>query len=176
MREQQNGIAKKKIVREAMKFIKDGSNIMMDGSSTVFGLIACLEEFRDLLVISNSAKVSYALSGTGIYNISTGGKMATKTVSFVGQEAINAVKKYNADVFFFSCQGLSNDGYLTDADEDENDVRREMMKHATIKVALVDSSKIGKKFLYNICHVSEVDAVICEKELPEYIRKYIGKA
>ena len=176
LREQQNGVAKNRIARKAVKLIKDGSNIMMDGSSTVFGLIPYLEEFRDLLVISNSAKVSYALSETSIYNISTGGKMAEKTVSFVGQEAINAVKKYNADVFFFSCMGLADNGYLTDADEDENDVRREMMKHATKKIALVDSSKIGKKYLYNICHVSEVDEVICEEELPEYIKKYIGKA
>ena len=175
MREQQNGIAKKKIVKEAIKYLKDGSNIMLDGSSTVFGLLPHFEEFRDLLVISNSAKVSYALSGTGIYNISTGGKMAAKTVSFVGQEAIQAVKKYNADIFFFSCMGLSEDGYLTDMDEDENDVRREMMAHAEKVVALVDSSKIGQKFLYNICHVSEVDAIICETELPDYIRQQVGK-
>ncbi len=175
MREQQNGIAKKKIVKEAIKYLKDGSNIMLDGSSTVFGLLPHFEEFRDLLVISNSAKVSYALSGTGIYNISTGGKMAAKTVSFVGQEAIQAVKKYNADIFFFSCMGISEDGYLTDMDEDENDVRREMMAHAEKVVALVDSSKIGKKFLYNICHVSEVDAIICETELPDYIRQQVGK-
>ena len=174
MREQQNGIAKRKIAKAATAFIKDGSNIMLDGSSSAFALLPHFGEFRDLLVISNSAKVSYALSETGIYNISTGGKMASKTVSFVGQEAVNAVKKYNADLFFFSCGGMTEDGYLTDEDEDENEVRREMMQHATKRIALVDSSKIGKKFLYNICHVSEVDEVICEEELPEYIKKQIG--
>jgi DeoR/GlpR family transcriptional regulator of sugar metabolism len=176
MREQQNGIAKRKIAKAATAFIKDGSNIMLDGSSSAFALLPHFGEFRDLLVISNSAKVSYALSETGIYNISTGGKMANKTVSFVGQEAVNAVKKYNADLFFFSCGGMTEEGYLTDEDEDENEVRREMMRHATKRIALVDSSKIGKKFLYNICHVSEVDEVLCEEELPEYIKKQIGKA
>ena len=165
IREQQSTTAKKKIALEAAKLIKDGNNIMLDGSSTAYGILRLLDKFRDLLVISNSAKVSITLSDTDIRNISTGGIMAKNTVSFVGQEAINAIQKYNADIFFFSCRGIT--------DKEENDVRREMMKYADKKVALVDSSKIGKKYLYNLCHVSEIDVVICEEELPEYIMKYI---
>ncbi len=173
LREKKDNIAKNKIARQAVKLIKDGDNIMMDGSSTVFNVIQYLDKFRDLLVISNSAKVSMALSDTKIYNISTGGKMAEKTVSFVGQEAIQAIKNYNADILFFSCKGFSEDGYLTDVDKEENDVRKEMMKYAKKKVALIDSTKIGKKYLYNICHASEIDEIICEEELPDYITKFL---
>ena len=173
LREQQSSVAKNKIAKEASKFIKDGDNIMMDGSSTAYHIVHFLDQFRDLLVISNSAKVSLALSDTTIRNISTGGKMARDTVSFVGQEAINAIKNYNADILFFSCRGLTEDGYLTDADKEENDVRKEMMKHADKKVALIDSTKIGKKYLYNLCHVSEIDEIICEEELPGYITGYL---
>ena len=175
LREQQGNVAKNKIAKQAVNMIKDGDNIMLDGSSTAFNIVKHLNHFRNLLVISNSAKVSMALSETGIYNISTGGKMAEKTVSFVGQEAINALKNYNADILFFSCGGLSEDGYITDTDKEENDVRKEMLKHASKKVALIDSSKLNKKYLYNICHVSEIDAVICEEELPEYIKEYMNK-
>ena len=176
LREQQGNVAKNKIAKEAVNLIKDGDNIMLDGSSTVFNLVQHLNQFRNLLVISNSAKISMALSETSIYNISTGGKMAEQTVSFVGQEAINALKNYNADIVFFSCGGLSKEGYLTDSDKEENDVRKEMLKHASKKVALIDSSKLNKKYLYNICHVSEIDEIICEEELPEYIRGYLNKA
>ena len=172
LREQQSNVAKNKIAKEAVRFVKDGDNIMIDGSSSAFSILRYLDQFRDLLVISNSARVSLALSETNIHNISTGGKMTKNTVSFVGQEAINAIRNYNADILFFSCGGITEDGYLTDSDKDENDVRREMMKYATKTVALVDSSKIGKKYLYNLCHISEVDEVICEEELPEYLLKY----
>lgn len=173
--EQQNNIAKSKIAKEAVEIIKDGDNIMIDGSSTAFHLVQYLDKFRDLLVISNSAKVSMALSQTKIYNISTGGQMAEKTVSFVGQEAIEALKNYNADIVFFSCRGINEEGYLTDTDKDEVDVRRAMLKRARKKIALVDSTKIGKSYLYNICHVSEVNDIISEKELPEYLAKYLKK-
>jgi len=172
-RERQENMAKNKIAKDAIAFIKDGDIIMLEGSSTTFNIVQYLDQFEDLLIISNSAKVSLALGNMNIKNISTGGNMSDYTFSFVGQEAINTIKNYNADILFFSSMGLSEDGYFTDSNKEENDITKEMMKYATKKVALMDSSKIGKKFLYNLCHVSEVDAVICEEELPDYIKKCI---
>ena len=173
LQEQQYNSEKLKIAKEAVKLIKDGDNIMMDGSSTVYNMIHLLEEFKDLLIITNNAKVSFALGTMNIYNISTGGQMAKKTFSYVGQEAVNAIKNYNADILFFSCKGLTNEGYLTDTFKEENDIRKEMMKYAKKRVALIDSSKIGKKYLYNLCHISEVDEIICDEELPDYLEKYL---
>ena len=173
IREQQSTVAKKRIAQEASIRIKDGNNIMLDGSSTAYGILRYIDKYRDLLVISNSAKVAMYLSDTDIRNISTGGIMSRNTVSFVGQEAINAIRKYNADILFFSCRGITEEGYLTDSDKEENDIRREMMKYSERKVALIDSSKIGKKYLYNLCHVSELDEIISDEELPEYIQKHM---
>ena len=53
LREQQYNSAKLKIAKEAVKLIKDGDNIMMDGSSTVYNMIHLLEDYNDLLVIYN---------------------------------------------------------------------------------------------------------------------------
>ena len=94
--------------------IKDGDVIMLEGSSTTFNMVQFLDRFEDLLVVSNSAKVSLSLGNMNIKNISTGGKMSDNTFSFVGQEAINTLKNYNADILFCSSMGLSEDGYFTD--------------------------------------------------------------
>lgn len=170
-----NGKEKAKIAKRASEQVKDGYNIMLDGSGSAYSMIPFLVESRDLLIITNSAKVSCALSETNIHNISTGGKLVNESASFVGQEAVKAIKNYNADIVFFSCRGLSEDGYLTDTNKEQNDVRAEMMKYADKKVALIDSSKIGKKYLHNLCHVSEVDEIICDEELPEYLLKMMKK-
>ncbi len=171
LRERQENIAKNKIAKAAVELIKDGDVIMLEGSSTTFNMVQFLDRFEDLLVVSNSAKVSLSLGNMNIKNISTGGKMSDNTFSFVGQEAINTIKNYNADILFFSSMGLSEDGYFTDSNKEENDITKEMMKYATKKVALIDSSKIGKKYVYNLCHLTDVDEVICEEELPDYIKK-----
>ena len=173
LREQQYNTAKLKIAKEAIKLIKDGDNIMMDGSSTVYTMIHLLENYKDLLIITNNAKISFVLGTMNIQNISTGGHMEKKTFSYVGQEAIKSIQNYNADIMFFSCKGITNEGYLTDTFKEENDVRKEMMKYAKKRVALIDSSKVGKKYLYNICHISEIDEIISEEELPDYITKYM---
>ncbi len=175
LRERQYDDAKNHIAREAAERVNDGDNIMLDGSSSAYHVVHHLGKFRNLLVITNNAKASVALKELNIDNISTGGRMGHKTISFVGQEAINSVQNYNADILFFSCAGITEDGYLTDVDKDEVDVRKEMMKHCDKKIALVDSSKFGKKFLYNLCHVSEVSEIISEEELPTYIMRYMKK-
>ena len=103
--------------------------------------------------------------------ISLSDKAKQQNIDKIGQEAIQAIKNYNADILFFSSMGLSEDGYFTDSNKEENDITKEMMKYATKKVALIDSSKIGKKYVYNLCHLTDVDEVICEEELPDYIKK-----
>ena len=97
--------------------------------------------------------------------------MITGSLSYIGAEALHTINRYNADVVFFSCRGLSKDGYLTDNSIEENELRRQMLKHARKKILLCDHVKIGKKYLNTLCHVSELDAVISDTELPEYILK-----
>ena len=54
-------------------------------------------------------------------------------------------------------------------------IRREMMKRSKKKVLLINKNKIGKSYLHNLCHLSEIDEIICEEQLPEYILNYMKK-
>ena len=110
------------------------------------------------------------LGNMGIKNISTGGVMIEKSYSFVGADAERTIKSYNADIVFFSCRSLSEDGYMCDNSFEENSLKRAMLNHAKKKVFLCDSSKLNRTSLNNLCHISEVDEIICEKELPENLK------
>lgn len=172
-REQEQNSAKVKIAKKAIDFIKDGDIIMLDGTTSSYHLVPLLSRFQDLIVITSGAKTSYTLGTMSIKNISTGGQMITKSLSYVGPEALHTIQRYNADVVFFSCRGLSDNGMLTDNSVEENDIRKEMIRHARKKIFLCDSSKIGHRYFSNLCHVSEIDAVICEETLPDKILKMI---
>ena len=50
------------------------------------------------------------------------------------------------------------------------------MSRAKKKVFLCDSSKLNKESINNLCHISEIDQIICEKELPDEILKMMKKA
>lgn len=169
LREQEQNDAKEIMARKAVELIRDGDIIMLDGSTSAYRIIPHLISFKNLIVITSSAKSSFLLGRLGINNICTGGKMITRSLSYVGEDAENTVKRYNADIVFFSCRGLSMDGKLTDNSIEENSLRKIMLRHARKKVFLCDSSKLDHTYLNNLCHLSEVDEIICEKMLPVHL-------
>ena len=62
--------------------------------------------------------------------------MLMRSLSYVGDDAIRTLENYNADVVFFSCRGVSDDGLLTDPSIEENLIRRAMMKQSRLKIFL----------------------------------------
>lgn len=167
LREQEQNSAKDIMARKAVDFIRDGNIIMLDGSTSAYTIIPYLSNFQNLIVITSSAKSSFLLGRMGIQNFCTGGRMITRSLSYVGQEAESAVSRYNADLVFFSCRGLSANGKLTDNSIEENDLRKTMLRHAKKRVFLCDSSKLNHVYLNTLCHLSDVDEIICEQELPK---------
>ncbi len=166
---------KSEMAKMAIKFVKPGDIVMLDGSTSAYSIIPLLAEIPKIIVITSSARSSFLLGQLGINNICTGGRMINKSLSYVGEDAENTVKKYNATIVFFSCRGVSHDGYLTDNSHEENSLRRIMMSHSKKKVCLCDSSKIGNTCLNNLCHISEIDEFVCDKKLPEIEAMYLKK-
>ena len=169
LREQEQNDAKSIMAQKAVSFIKDGDTIMLDGTTSAYHIVPLLADFHNIIVITSSARTSFLLGQMGIRNICTGGHMITQSFSYVGNDAEALVARYNADVLFFSCRGLSDSGLLSDNSIEENLLRKAMMRRAGKKIFLCDSSKIGKVCLHNLCHISEVDEIICEGKVPQTI-------
>lgn len=167
LREHEQDAAKEIMAKKAVKFIKDGDIIMLDGSTSAYSIVPHLSQFQELIVITSSAKASFLLGSMGIKNICTGGKMITHSFSYIGDDAESTVRRYNADILFFSSRGISTDGYLTDNSVEENSLRKIMLQHSKKRIFLCDSSKYERICLNNLCHLSEVDEIICEQKLPE---------
>lgn len=175
LREQEQNTAKSVMGHMATDYIQNGQIIMLDDSTSAYNIIPYLAGFQNLIVITNSAESSFLLGKMGITNICTGGRMVLGSLSYVGPDAERTVRSYNADILFFACQGLSIDGRLTDTSVEENNVRRAMMEQSRKRVCLCDSSKVGKTYLHNLCHLSQVDAIISETPLPRELTQMLAK-
>ena len=176
LRMDEDSRAKNMIAAEAAKLVRDGDTVMLDGSTTALHLAAALREKHDVVVITSGARTALILGGMGINTICTGGQLIGSSESFIGGDALRTISCYNADVVFFSCRGLDDEGNLTDNSVGEDLVRLEMMKRSRKSVLLLDSGKIGRRCLHNLRHVSEIDHVVCDKPLPEDIRALVGIA
>lgn len=176
LRMDEDSRAKNMIAAEAAKLVRDGDTVMLDGSTSALYLAAALREKHDVVVITSGARTALILGGMGINTICTGGQLIGSSESFIGGDALRTISCYNADVVFFSCRGLDDEGNLSDNSVGEDLVRLEMMKRSRKSVLLLDSGKIGRRCLHNLRHVSEIDHVVCDKPLPEDIRALVGIA
>lgn len=162
VRAEEQGDAKTIIARKAAKYLHKGAVIFLDGSSTAAHMVEPLKEFEDILVVTSGAKTALALAENGIRVISTGGQMITRSFTYVGSHAEACIRSMRADLVFFSCRGLSDDGEMTDISIEEINLRRTMLERAHTKILLCDSSKFGKQYMYSLGYRDEIDDVISE--------------
>lgn len=169
IREQNSGAVKEQIARKAAALITDGSTIFMDGSSTVLRIVRFLEEKQNITVITNSLRAAMLLCEKKIPVYCTGGLLVREAQVCVGPFSENMIASMTADLMFFSSQGLSEDGKISDFSEQETNQRKLMLQHARKKYFLCDSSKLGKSFLFTVCNVSDIDGIISDADVQEWL-------
>ena len=166
----QNSFEKKKIALSAIKLIKNGDIIFLDGSTSAFYIAEYLKEFDNIRVITNGIDTLSLLSKNHILAYSTGGQVSSENPSvLVGRYAEDMIGKFHADIAFFSAQSMDNDGEIYDCFEEENFIRRTMIKNSKTKVFLCDNTKIGKISSYHLCSLQDVDFIASNLSLPNSI-------
>ena len=165
IRELEQSDAKIKMAKEAINYINDYDVIFLDASSSAYNLIPFLAVKNHLTVITSGIKALLKLGEYGIKAISTGGELLPSCQSLVGEEAYKTIEAYNANAVFFSCRGLSDDGFLTDISDSENHVRRRMIENSQKSYLMCVSDKIGKKYFHNLCSAGDISKIICDKEI-----------
>lgn len=166
LREGEHSAAKEQIARRAAEMIPDGCTVMLDASSTARRIVKYLDRHRDLKIITNSVKLFETPIGEHISLYCTGGTYSRRNHDFVGAGAENYLRSVTADLLFFSSQGISEDGEITDVSEEETALRRVMLTRAKKRIFLCDSSKIGIKRVFTLCHRHELDGILCDAPLP----------
>lgn len=160
IREYEQSSAKVLIAQKAIDLINDNDVIFMDASTSCYYLIPFLSSKRNITVVTNGVKALTKLAEYDINTISTGGTLVNSCLALVGEEAYKTIETFNADIAFFSCRGISGDGYLTDIAPEENNIRKHMMKNSKKSYLLCASEKFGKKYFHNLCHKDELNGII----------------
>lgn len=166
IRELEQSDAKIIIAQKAAEHVKDGDVVFLDASSSAYNLIPYLALKNNITVITCGVKALNKLSEYNIKTICTGGTLITSCLALVGDEAYGIIEQNNADICFFSCRGVSDEGYLTDISAQENYVRRKMIKHSKKSYLLCASEKFGKKHYHNLCSIDDITGIISEKDVP----------
>ena len=165
----QNALEKKKIALSAIKLIKNGDLIFLDGSTSAYSIAEYLSEFENVRVVTNGIDTLSLLSKNNITAYSTGGQISKDNRSvLVGRYADNTVRNFHADIVFFSAQSVTPEGEVYDCFEEENFNRRTMLENADVKVLLCDSTKIGTKSIFHLCSLNDIDYIVSNAPIPDF--------
>lgn len=162
---------KAKICKLAATLIQDGSLIFTDASTTALHIANYIRPEANVRALTNGYLACKLLSDKGVRVFSTGGRLLSDSLAFVGESARKTVERYNADVMFFSSSSLGEDGMISDYSEEETSLRVCMAKMARTKVFLCDQTKFQKTSAFNLFPLSEVDYIITDAPLPDDILK-----
>ncbi len=172
-RTHQNSLEKKKIALSAIKLIKNGNLIFLDGSTSSFFIAEYLSEFKGIKVVTNGIDTLSLLAKHNIEAYSTGGCVSTNNRSvLIGHYAEEMISSLHADLTFFSAKSITERGEIYDCFEEENVLRKRMLEHSTQSVLLCDSTKFkpSSPSPYRLCSLNEIDYVVSEKQVEEQIR------
>ena len=173
LRENEKSTVKTEIGRKAASLVKDGMVVMLDGSTSAYHMVPYLAKFKDLIVITSGAKTAVALAEANVRTFCTGGQMKIHSFSYVGQSAAAFVRNINADILFFSCHGVTDEGQMTDGAIEEAELRQVMFTVCKKKILLCDSGKFGKTCFYNIGNIRDIDGIATEGRLPENLERIL---
>lgn len=162
VRENSNTAVKSALARRAAGLIKSGDTVFLDASSTALHIVDFVYPEQNLTFITNSIRALIRLRDRHIKCYSTGGMLLENSFALIGALAVETVSKLNADIMFFSTQGITEDGQITDFSEAETQLRREMLKNSEKTVYMFDSSKLNKKYLFSLCRAENVDKIISD--------------
>lgn len=169
LRTEKLGEEKQCIAAKAAKLISAGDTIFIDSSSTVLYLLPHLQNIQNITVCTNSLKVATILTEMKILCIFFGGNILSGEMACNSEETFEMIQRVYADLFFFSCDALSEDGILTDNSKHSAYLRLQYIKNAKKSVLLIDRTKLNKKCSYLLCSLNDIDCCVCDSQIPKEI-------
>ncbi|MCL6517906.1 DeoR/GlpR family DNA-binding transcription regulator [Alicyclobacillus sp.] len=167
VRAHQNLDAKRRIAQRAVELVPDRATVMLDNGSTTLEIARRLAE-RPVTVITNDLAIAAELSGAWqVQLIVLGGTQQKGTLTLVGPECEESIRRYHVDVVFLGAGGISARQGLTTASSAEGPVKRAMMASGSRVYCVADRSKLGRAALVSYARLDEVDAILTDGPGPD---------
>ena len=161
VRESVNITKKKLLAKAAASKLSSGMTVFIDSSTTLYHIVRYLNDFKDLLIITNGLKIAAELSERTRHKIIViGGEVTSNSNSTLGSYATTQMGSFHADVALMSCTGVSLEFGFTEASYDIAEIKKQMLQNADKKIAVFDESKFGLNKSFQTCPIEGVDAVV----------------
>lgn len=163
------------IAEKCDALIQPGDIIYLDNSTTSWFIGRKIAN-RHLTVLTTSLEIANLLHNCpSIRLFLIGGEFSRKTMSFSGDSALRNLEHYFLDKAFISCRSVSMDFGITDTNDNDALLHKLILSHSKQKFLVVDHSKIDKVSFTKVAPISELDAVIMDKEFSPEWKEFLSR-
>lgn len=170
LRERLQQEQKARIGAAAAALVRDGESIVMDASTTALAVARRLRTrggWSQLTVITNGLRLASELAGSpGVTVLMLGGRVRWEALSVVGQLGDGLFDRINVQTAFVGAAGFTIETGLSDATDEEAQIKRAMVASAREVIAIVDHTKWQRAAFATFCRTDEISAVLTDDEAP----------
>lgn len=170
VRERIRGAEKSQIAEIAASMVTAGESIALDASTTALAMARRLKErgpWPHLTVVTNGLRIATELAGfPGITVAMPGGIVRWEAMSVVGPLGDGAFRRMNISKAFMGAAGFTIPAGLTDATEEEAQIKRLMASAAQDVFAIIDHTKWGRAAFATFARTDALTAVITDDTAP----------
>lgn len=151
---------KRALAQRATDYLGDHASVFVDFSSTCQFILPHLTRFSGIRLFTNCVRTLTSADALGLPCHLIGGEYYAPDMCMLGTAAERAADAINVDVAFFSAQGYTEDGRITDSLLPAITMRERVMRHAARSVFLFERAKCGRRFLYTLPQIDSTELVI----------------
>lgn len=170
VRERLQRAEKEQIGATAAALVIDGESIALDASTTALAMARSLKargSWVHLTVITNGLRIASELAGHhGITVAMPGGFVRSEALSVVGPLGSGLLERVNIQKAFMGAAGFTLETGLSDATDEEAQIKRLIVGSAREVVALIDHTKWGRSAFATFCPTDMLTAVVTDAEAP----------
>ena len=170
IRERLQAEEKSRIGAAGANLVRDGESIVMDASTTALSVARQLKArsgWSQLTIITNGLRIAFELAGQpGITVLMLGGRVRWEALSVVGQLGDGLFDRINVQKAFLGAAGFTVESGLSDATDEEAQIKRSMVSAAREVIAIVDHTKWERAAFATFCSTEQIGLVLTDAAAP----------
>ncbi|WP_455372078.1 DeoR/GlpR family DNA-binding transcription regulator [Limibacillus halophilus] len=173
-----NEAAKRTIAGLAARLLSPGETLFIDTGSTT---LLCAEEASEidaLTVVTNSTRIAAVLAegrgGARVFLL--GGEYDGDNAETTGSLAISQIRGFHADHAILGVGAVDARSGAMDISFEEAEIARAMIESADEVIVLADSSKLDRSAAYQVCPLSRINHLVCERAPKAPLAKALAEA
>lgn len=178
MRMSNNSDAKIKIAERAIKLFNQNETLfIVAGSTNIFFAEKISSSNINIKVITNSVEIAQAVAKkpeNQVYLL--GGYYEHNNRQTVSAMVLSQIKDFRAHHTILTVAALGTDFGAMDLHIEEAQIAQTFIKQSANVTLLIDSSKFEDLATFQVCPLSDIDRLVCDKQPPQHLRDALLEA